>query len=651
MQIRLLSLILCLAVLTLPSYADSAVVIEANTSFSQMAPQGVVPFSVRVTNNGPSANGDLTVKPEGYASISRSYHYPIDLPSGTTKVFTVYPAMANMSDKAVFDFEGNANAKEVTVIVPGIEGKQIGVIGNAMGGLSALRSNSDTLRHQRGSPPNQLYTDCYARPEDAPAKAVGYSALIRLVLTSGCERMTPEQWAAIRDWVVQGGSLVVVGGADISWLQTPALLSLLPVTNITTGPVAPFAVSVAGSLPYLPTGKDPVALAVGTLKPGAEDVASGSGNPTLTRWDLGTGSVEFAGFNPFEKPYRADPNVRQLLVAMLHAARPAVAYGALWDDAAMQTPMISGTPQPGIDSNPFKVQLPAISLVVWLLTAYFVLVVPVTYFLLRKLKKLEMAWFTSPLLSIAFSFIFFLLTVQLRTAASSERTSGVLVGSADSESAIFNGVTELFFARGGNYTVAIPNAEAVEDSPIGGQSGDMESYGFTPGGGISSASLDTVDVGPVVIPDFAVPNLAFRRLYQSQVVNTGGTIDCRISSLGPTHWTGTIRNGTNRSFVHGFIYYPNKQYGMQVGNLSPGQSVDLSKIRFVPVTQIRYRYMFDTNTGPPKYHRVLSIASGGYFIARTSSDGYGPGIGKDVGGPESVLAIFSIPAEGHSAHE
>ena len=53
-----------------------------------------------------------------------------------------------------------------------------------------------------------------AMPSPRPPRtgAAGYQGLSVLVLSGGAERLRPEQWAAIRHWVLDGGSLIFVGG-------------------------------------------------------------------------------------------------------------------------------------------------------------------------------------------------------------------------------------------------------------------------------------------------------------------------------------------------------------------------------------------------------------------------------------------------------
>ncbi|HXG23908.1 MAG TPA: hypothetical protein VNJ09_05080, partial [Chthonomonadales bacterium] len=202
-----------------PAWAQNSLTIYAESCFSGMTPQGVYPLVVTVRNQGPSVDGAILVRSETFTDTSRRLLYPISLPTGTIKRILAYPVLEPYTSKVTVSFVGPARARPHELLIASRgEGAYVGLIGDQIGGLAMLRP----FQTERPSPPNMPpgtsmeqgmpFSDCYARPEDAPDRAAGYQGLRTLVLSEGAERMTSAQWAAIRQWVIGGGSLVLLGG-------------------------------------------------------------------------------------------------------------------------------------------------------------------------------------------------------------------------------------------------------------------------------------------------------------------------------------------------------------------------------------------------------------------------------------------------------
>ncbi len=633
--------------------SDDPVTIGAENCFANMAPRGgVCPVVVSLHNSGPSADGNLIVKGESYSNVLRSYAYPVSLPTGTDKQIIVYPAVSTDSDRIDFSFDGSARAKDVFLPLLYRDGMQVGLIGDEVGALTALRyrpsqNKSSTSGHSR---PPTTFSDCYAKPELAPDRAAGYQSVSALVLSGGAERLRPEQWAAIRHWVLDGGSLILLGGAGASYLRVPDAAVLLPVTQLQDTSVSNLTLPGRGDTPPLPGG--PVALVTGTLKPGAAALASQAGRVVLSRQDLGAGTVLLVGFSPLEQPLRSWANQRALWVNLIHQATATL---PAWNLRQWTTQQASFTDEryavtryaggrvvpPSVHQfNPFHIKLPPLATIAWLFLAYFVLVIPVSYFVLKRLRRLEWAWITSPVLSVAFAYVFYLFTAQLYQAGLSQRTAGVVVAAAGDPNAQFDGFSEMFFPRGGSYPISIPGAEALELSPFGASDNSGTYYSSGPSGASQLQPLQTVDAGDVRAPNYQMGNLAFRRLYHTQPVSLGGGVTATLARSGHSGLVGTVRNGTNLTLTGGGIYLPGTGIYMKVGSLEPGESKtiggsDLGRaiagtVMMSPFANVTYR------------RDTLKTACA-FFIGKTSGAAFGPSLGKDVGGDSSVTLIVSLP--------
>jgi hypothetical protein len=170
----------------------------------------------------------------------------------------------------------------------------------------------------------------------------------------------------------------------------------------------------------------------------------------------------------------------------------------------------------------------------------------------------------------AFAFVFYLFAAQLYQAGMSRRTYGVVVAAAGSPDALFLGMTELFFPRGGNHPLEIPNAESLEaaaepDGPYGARGGNAE-------------SLTTVDTGVVSAPDYRVSNLAFRNVIFVQPVS----LECVTESLrrdADGAITVTVRNGTGQDLDSAVVIVPGEGLFMPLETLKAGATARVDGMR------------------------------------------------------------------------
>lgn len=620
------------------------IVIQADSCFAGMAPRGVFPLVVSIENHGGSADGALQVRSLSYTDSQRSYAYPVSLPAGTRKQIVVYPDLNGYTDQISVSFDGSARSQDARVSFPYRQGTQIGLIADGAGSLATLRV---TPKQEHGDGPSRgpaKFSDCYARPQEAPDRAVGYQTLRAVVLGDGAERLRPAQWAALRQWVMEGGSLVMVGGAGATYLRVPDAEPFLPVTGLRETALTNLVLPPWGkALPGLPPGG--IAVTTGTPKPGASVLAAQSGQILMATQSLGAGTVLFVAFNPLEKPFHGWAGQRDLWLGLLHQSAATASAAALRNWTAQQksfteTPTWYGTyasggvlhavyPSKGV--NPFRIKLPPIATIAWLFLAYFVLVIPVSYFVLKRLGRLEWAWVTSPVLSVLFAYAFYLFTAQLYRAGLSRRTAGVIAAAAGDPQARFDGFSEVFFPRGGSYQIDIPKTEALELTPFVNSEEDYY------GGSTATQALATVDVGQVSAPSLNLGNLAFRRLYHTEPVSLGGAVTANLRRDAAGHLIGTVRNGTSYALTEcGVVQAGGDRWYAPVGDLAPGQT------KRVGLTQ-------PAQGGPQSLQTLLRGPStpprSAFVTARASGEAFGPALGHDVGGSQSVALLVSVPVE------
>ncbi len=110
---------------------------------------------------------------------------------------------------------------------------------------------------------------------ELPTSWWAYDAVRSLWLSTPPPR---EAWTAIAQWVLSGGSVVVVAGPDYFRFDAPDLRSILPIAD-----------------PAIETGPDGVLHLVGALREGASVSVARGDLPILVEWTYGAGHVRLVG--------------------------------------------------------------------------------------------------------------------------------------------------------------------------------------------------------------------------------------------------------------------------------------------------------------------------------------------------------------------
>lgn len=547
------------------------------------AERGTIPVVVELRNEGPDARGVLRVSGNDF-----QMDYPVELPRGSQKRLFTYPSIGYGGAQyslltnqgrviRAYESPGGFSAGSASVLL----------ISDTAGDLAFLRGNGTgkTTEQQQG------LQDSYCRPGLAPTRALGYANLNAVMLGTGAERLTDAEVAALRSWVLTGGTVLFTGGASAPVLGDPRWRDLLPV-----GSVQPATVSRSAVLKRL-GGMDAPAVTVLTGRPigGATSRYDGSVLMTAER-NVGLGKCVYVAFNPLESPLAGWPGRRSAMnrvFRMTDLQRASAFLQAYTQDnesneysyasatgapASVRYPGSAppGTPAaraPGMPSteDPFSTTLPPAEKVLTILGAYFFVVVPLNFIVLRRLKRGELAWFTAPVISLGFAGVLFNSAQNLYAAKMSTATVGIVVGQQGMQEGMFVGTSQLFVPRSGVYDLKLANVEH-----LGTIRNDMNSY-YSYRGEEDVAQFDPVDVGEIQVPAMRANNLAFRRMSYRQRVPVGDWFSVEVSPAGNGKWKCVARNNSDYPLQEAKISVGAKD--TDLGVLKPGQSksVTISK--------------------------------------------------------------------------
>jgi hypothetical protein len=228
---------------------------------------------------------------------------------------------------------------------------------------------------------------------DLPDQATGWAGLDALVL-SGVDTgsLSGAQRQALELWVADGGRLFIVGGTK--WQGAAAGLgNLLPVELHGTQKVSNLAALTDYFRISAPLAGE-TTLAVGTLRPQAYLLVAQDGLPLLVEKNVGFGQVYFFAADPGLQPLSRWDGMRVIYEWTL-ARKSFNLWDTAWNtDTANQA--LSVLPALGVPS--------ILASCGWMLV-YLLVIGPGNYFFLRRLKRMELAWITIPVLVIIFTLV------------------------------------------------------------------------------------------------------------------------------------------------------------------------------------------------------------------------------------------------------
>jgi len=375
------------------------------------------PVAVELTALIEPVSGTIAVETDLTGENIPRYVVPFDLSPGTRYRYFVYPYCDNAASKftvIISDSNGKEyRREELLMTVNDQQSYLAGVLGTQ--GIPGL---------VRREPTEQVIglDVALVAGDFLPSKEYGYDSLDVLVWAHPDPAgLSPTQISAIRDWVMGGGRIVLALGDTWQPAASTFLAGLLPgtVTGV-EGVTALDALAMRGATPFR-TGDSMVTAVL--ANPTGEVLLSGAGIPLAVRKKIGFGEVIFVAFDPTRNPFATwdgAPRFWDWLLDLSPAETKAVSASSAAEPVARNIRVsrsgrgyYSGDGQ-GISQmllsavNQFAEVKPiSFAFVVGFLAAYVILVGPVDYFVLKKLKHLEWTWFTFPAIAIAATVVAF----------------------------------------------------------------------------------------------------------------------------------------------------------------------------------------------------------------------------------------------------
>ncbi|NTU84112.1 MAG: hypothetical protein HGA45_32880, partial [Chloroflexales bacterium] len=323
------------------------------------------------------------------------YATEVDLPNRGRKSVTVYVYMTPASRRLivrVLDGDQELSTQTLQLVPANQLARLVGVV---VGQSGAARPPARL--------PNGLSLVAVPlTPADLPDNPLGLSGLNAIVLEDvRGAALSAAQQAALRDWVLRGGQLILGGGTGLAATLAGLPDDLRPVTVQSIEPLpasALFGDAVEGAEVPLArlapvvgsAGRQPYTVPISVADGGLQAVEQSLGRGVVTALALPLG-------HPALSAWEGTPRLWEDLLRPALELPPGFAPDTMTMDGFIEGNMAST-----LTSLP-ALEFPPLGLLAGVLAAYIVLAGPVTYLVLRRLDRQALGWVVVPAITLIFA--------------------------------------------------------------------------------------------------------------------------------------------------------------------------------------------------------------------------------------------------------
>lgn len=508
---------------------------------------GWAALAVTLSNDGAPTTGYLAA--DGEDGTVRRF---VELPAGAHKQVTLYLRPAAFVRTVELRFE----SMDGTSLAVG--SVSLRVLERTSGHVALVGDGGGNLRPQliaRGAgfpePIPLVASDLPERPE--PLRGIE-----TIVWAADSGGLTEAQRRSLERWVAAGGQLIVLGGPD--WqARTAGFGALLPVEGLASldaSSATAFA-TWAGAEP--PDGGATLTAAIGDLRPGAisliDDGAGGTLFAAITR---GAGRVGFLGIDLATAPFRTWAGAPLFWNRVVPDDRIIQQFGGVGpideEVANIMTQALANIP---------SLAVPPAELLLAVIVAYILLIGPLSYLVLRRLDRRDLAWVVAPVLVIVFSAVSYGIGASMKGSQIILNQIAVVRSSTDGTAASVSTFAGVFSPTRASYDLTV-RGDALLSA--------LQNSGLDPGnagGGGQAANYATEQGDPAHLRGLAVSVFGLQAVRAEAVIPY--TPSLRVTwSLGADAIEGRATNEGTQPMQD--VAVISQSSGILVGRLAPGES-------------------------------------------------------------------------------
>jgi hypothetical protein len=518
------------------------------------------PLRIKLENTGESFSGDLLISYHPSYNTGGAVSVDVELPAGSTKEYLVsIPGMTedhpsiyqNIPSLTLYHGDWKNGKKVSFKGEDTLKPKFIDMNSKVVGVLS---EKYDRLKELRTLPSMSIQM-IELKKEALPNQATGLEMLDYLLVDEyEVSELNAQQQKAIKDWIYNGGVLIAGAAPDASQSYGD-LYSLLPMKSEkeTTG-TADF---LQGTKDSQPDFKE-LNFFTGPLEKGSAVITKSGELPVTLKKEYGSGAILQTAFSLGDEPLSSWKGYSTW-------------FGGFLKDASSASTGSNPYAQDYLDqlywefaeaNEFFPASNFSVGQLMGLFAGYIIVIVPVLYFVLRKLDKREHSWWIIP--SIAFLMAAVVFGIGAKDRISQPQLNQMGIFKVNNQLLTGYQASTLLSNKSGEYTLSMPKGEfnAVVHS--------NNSSTFDPlRGGIMAEKVKNNEIiFPVV--DYWSSKTIYGKA-QTQITEKF-TADL---TLKDKRLTGTVTNGFEYDFEELSVWSGNE--AIKLGPLKKGETLKVDK--------------------------------------------------------------------------
>ncbi|MGH2543446.1 MAG: hypothetical protein ACRDIB_11635, partial [Ardenticatenaceae bacterium] len=316
--------------------------------------------------------------------------------------------------------------------------------------------------------------------------------------------------------------------------------------------------------------------------------------PLVVEREVGGGAIFWLALDPSLTPFDAWAGADEFWLALVGDR---TAYPRDMPPDISRRQMVNEQLYYALQNLP-SLDLPSLRLLAPLLAVYILVVGPLNFFLLRRMRRLELAWMTIPAVTLLFSVGAYGLGYRLRGSDVILNQVAVVQGVPGGEGGYVRSVIGVFSPARRNYDLAVGNEALVAPTRLQGDS-------FGGGGGTRQARI--VQGEPTLVEDFTVNQWSMQSITAEALTTEGYAFDADLTSADG-RIVGTISNRSDHDWKDVVIVLGNSFE--RLGDVPAGEGVELSfdvgEIGGQPGADVAWR-IFEQEFGPTGPSREVQV--------------------------------------------
>ena len=378
-------LLVALLVPALQVRGASSVEIEARALVGgRYAVGGWLAVSVTLVNEGEPTEGTLAAATE--SGVMQRF---VELPAGARKVVMLYLQPEAFQREVTVEYrEANGTVEAVV---------ETRVLEQASSQFATVGDGAGTLRPQLGAADGiGMPAPLSLAASDLPERSEPLEGLSAIAWADDSSGLSEAQRRSLERWVGNGGQLVIVGGPD--WqARTAAFTDILPLDGLTAMDGVPQA-ALASWSGADEAAVDTATVSTGTLRDDARAlIRADDGTILASMRPIGAGRVILLGTDLATDAFRGWEGSTRLWARLLPTSATLEQFFGGFPAGEAQHAMATAL------GNLPSLAVPPAELLLSVIVGYILLIGPISYVVLRRIDRRELAWVTAPLLVVIFS--------------------------------------------------------------------------------------------------------------------------------------------------------------------------------------------------------------------------------------------------------